>query len=177
VPFRRHGCRLDWPAVARSISQLLGTSDRAAVEAAVHIYRERYATVGWCDASVYEGVPTMLGAMRRSGFVATSKAHVFAERALAHFGLASHFQRIYGPDLQGQPAGKVELLQQLIRDERIDDVLIIGDRGEDMHAATKNGLRAIGVLWGYGSERELLEAGASAVCASPAELAVYVAGL
>jgi phosphoglycolate phosphatase len=54
---------------------------------------------------------------------------------------------------------------------------MIADRAEDMSAATHNGLNAVGVTWGYGSERELLEAGATAVCASPAELAVYIVGL
>ena len=33
--------------------------------------------------------------------------------------------------------------------------------------AKKNGIAAVGVLYGYGSERELIEAGASHICATP----------
>jgi phosphoglycolate phosphatase len=46
---------------------------------------------------------------------------------------------------------------------------MIGDRVHDVRAAHANGVRAIGVLWGYGS-RDELEA-ADALVASPAALA------
>jgi phosphoglycolate phosphatase len=48
---------------------------------------------------------------------------------------------------------------------------MIGDRAADVRAAHANGLRAIGVLWGYGSEHELRTAGADALCAHPADVA------
>jgi phosphoglycolate phosphatase len=40
-----------------------------------------------------------------------------------------------------------------------------------VRAAQANGLRAIGVLWGYGSERELRKAGADVLCVEPRALA------
>nr|QQZ51021.1 hypothetical protein JKL49_07450 [Phenylobacterium glaciei] len=48
---------------------------------------------------------------------------------------------------------------------------MVGDRSYDMIAARKNGLAALGALWGYGSEAELSEAGAHALCAAPSDLA------
>ncbi|HWE19786.1 MAG TPA: HAD hydrolase-like protein [Hyphomicrobiaceae bacterium] len=53
--------------------------------------------------------------------------------------------------------------------------LMIGDRDLDVTAAARNGVRAVGVKWGYGSVQEL--AGASALCDSPRELARVVQGL
>ena len=53
---------------------------------------------------------------------------------------------------------------------------MIGDRAADVRAAHANGLRAIGVLWGYGSERELREAGAAVLCAEPRALPACLAG-
>jgi phosphoglycolate phosphatase len=44
---------------------------------------------------------------------------------------------------------------------------MIGDRSHDMIGARNNGMRGIGVLYGYGSEQELTAAGASCVCATP----------
>jgi phosphoglycolate phosphatase len=44
-------------------------------------------------------------------------------------------------------------------------------------AARANGLRSIGALWGYGSRDELLDAGADALCATPAELPACLARL
>jgi len=162
----------------QAVGDLLDTADSTAIEQAVKIYRERYATLGLYEAAVYKGVPGMLGAIRGSAFVATSKAQLFAEQVLAHFGLAKRFRRICGPDVHGQPAEKDELLQQLLRTEGIDaHAVMIGDRAEDIRAAASNGIRGVGVLWGYGSERELMKAGAAAVCTTPAELAVYLAEL
>jgi phosphoglycolate phosphatase len=44
---------------------------------------------------------------------------------------------------------------------------MIGDRSHDMIGARNNGMAAIGVLYGYGTEDELLDAGAHRVCATP----------
>ena len=47
---------------------------------------------------------------------------------------------------------------------------MVGDREFDIAGAHANGLRAIGVLWGYGSAAEFDHAGADAVIASPGEI-------
>jgi phosphoglycolate phosphatase len=39
-----------------------------------------------------------------------------------------------------------------------------------VEAAHANGLRCVGVLWGFGTEEELRAAGADAIVAEPAEL-------
>ena len=44
---------------------------------------------------------------------------------------------------------------------------MIGDREHDIKGAIANGVRPIGVLWGYGSLDELTKAGASVLCATP----------
>jgi phosphoglycolate phosphatase len=53
---------------------------------------------------------------------------------------------------------------------------MIGDRAGDVVSARANGIRSIGVLWGYGSESELEGAGADVVCRSPADLPACLAG-
>ncbi len=54
---------------------------------------------------------------------------------------------------------------------------MIGDREFDVTAAARNGMRAVGVTWGYGSAEELTAAGAAALCDSPDGLAEAVLGL
>ena len=44
---------------------------------------------------------------------------------------------------------------------------MIGDRSHDMVGAGNNGMKGIGVLYGYGSRDELIGAGALHVCATP----------
>jgi len=51
-----------------------------------------------------------------------------------------------------------------------DAAVMIGDRAVDIRGARANSIRSIGVLWGYGSEQELVEAGADRLCVAPAEL-------
>ena len=102
-------------------------------------------------------------------FVATSKAHVFADRIIDHFGLRSHFERVFGAELDGTRVEKSDLLEYALKQASVDPskTLMIGDRSHDMVGAKNNGMKGIGVLYGYGSRDELLEAGAHHVCATP----------
>ena len=47
---------------------------------------------------------------------------------------------------------------------------MIGDRRYDMEGAARHGMRAVGVLWGFGDADELRAAGARALVESPAAL-------
>lgn len=47
---------------------------------------------------------------------------------------------------------------------------MIGDRSHDVVGARSNGMTAIGVLYGYGSEAELRDAGAHHICGAHPEL-------
>jgi phosphoglycolate phosphatase len=169
------------PPLRRGFATLLDTTDRAEIEEAMRLYRERYSVTGLYEARVYDGVPEMLravGALAPAVFVATAKAAVFAERVVRHFALDHHFARVYGPELDGRLDDKAELLAHLLSAERLKPsaTVMIGDRATDVLAAHANGVRAIGVLWGYGSEDELREAGADVVCAEPRALAACLTG-
>ena len=61
------------------------------------------------------------------------------------------------------------MLEYALRTTSVDPskTLMIGDRSHDMIGARNNGIRGIGVLYGYGSKDELIEAGALHVCATP----------
>jgi phosphoglycolate phosphatase len=54
--------------------------------------------------------------------------------------------------------------------------IMVGDRLHDVHGAKENALPSVGVLWGYGSERELLEAGATHVVRDMPELLTLLTG-
>jgi phosphoglycolate phosphatase len=48
--------------------------------------------------------------------------------------------------------------------------VVVGDLGDDIAAARQNGVRAVGVTWGYGGRQELEAAGASVFAHSTADL-------
>jgi phosphoglycolate phosphatase len=170
------------PSLRGTFATLLETSDRALVERALALYREQYAETGLFENHVYDGVARMLDdapLVASAAFVATLKPKVYADRIVHHFGLARHFDGVYGPELEGRFDDKAELLAHLLAVEKIAsaNAVMIGDRAGDIVAARANGVRSVGVLWGYGSRAELLDAGADGLCESPGELASRLARL
>jgi phosphoglycolate phosphatase len=149
------------------------------VPAAITAYRERYSRIGLFENVVYPGIREALQVLGRSYelFVCTAKPLTFAKRILERFGLADYFAGIYGSELDGTRADKRELLRWLFERERIvpRGAALIGDRKYDITAALVNGVTPVGVLWGYGTEDELREAGAGTFLTTPSELATHFA--
>jgi phosphoglycolate phosphatase len=169
------------PPLRESLAQLLGTSDASLIEQAVALYRERFSSVGMYENAVYSGVREGLLDLRRDGhqlWVATSKPHVYARQILAHFGLLPMFVAVYGSELSGERTDKPLLIRHLLGAERWDEPpCMVGDRRHDVEGAHANGLRAIGVLWGYGSRAELEAAGADVLVACMPQLVEWAGGL
>ena len=158
------------PPLRASFVRLLGAETSA--DLAVSYYRERFSDVGLYENGVYDGIGEVLTSLCASGhrlFVATSKPHVFAERIIDHFGLRDHFERVFGSELDGTRVDKSHLLEYALKQASVDPArtLMVGDRSHDMVGAKNNGMKGIGVLYGYGTRDELLDAGAHHVCATP----------
>ena len=47
---------------------------------------------------------------------------------------------------------------------------MIGDRYHDIKAGKANNIQTVGVLWGYGAQEELIEAGADLIAEEPEDL-------
>lgn len=161
------------PPLRASFVKLLG-DDREA-DRAVALYRERFSDIGLYENELYDGIGDVLTTLGNSGhrlFVATSKPHVFADRIIDHFGLRPHFNRVFGSELDGTRVEKSHLLAYALKEAAVDPckALMIGDRSHDMVGAGNNGIKGIGVLYGYGSRDELIAAGARHLCATPAEI-------
>ncbi len=146
------------------------------------LYRERFGDVGLYENAVYPDIEHILTALKASHgrlFVATSKARVFAERIIEHFGLGGYFEQVFGAELDGTRVHKGDLLAYALDNSNVDPsrALMIGDRSHDIIGAKNNGMDALGVLYGYGSRQELIEAGARHVCATPRAVLDHIMGL
>jgi phosphoglycolate phosphatase len=157
------------PPLRASFVTLLGGEAQA--DRGVAFYRERFSDVGLFENALYPDIAETLAALKPHYrlFVATSKPHVFADRIIDHFGLRPYFEHVFGSELDGVRVHKYDLLAWALERTGTDPsrALMIGDRSHDIIGARKNGMDGIGVLYGYGSEGELLEAGASHLCATP----------
>ena len=166
------------PPLRTSFVTMLG-EDRA--DLAVSLYRERFGDVGLYENSVYPDIDYVLATLKQSRarlFVATSKARIFAERIIDHFRLGSYFEHVLGAELDGTRADKGELLAYALENAAVDPrrTLMIGDRSHDIVGAKKNGMGTIGVLYGYGSREELINAGAGHLCATPRAVLDHLSG-
>ena len=105
-------------------------------------------------------------------FVATSKPELFAERIMERFGLRPYFVRTFGASLDETRTEKAEVIAYALREGSIarETALMVGDRKHDILGAKANGIRSMGVLFGYGSREELAEAGADCIAETPADV-------
>jgi len=165
------------PPLRSVLAGLLGPQCQHRVAEAIAAYRARYGEVGQYEASVYDGIPAALAALRGVATLclATSKAEVYARSIVAHFGLAGYLDEVYGPELDGTRSGKDALIAHILEQRGLvpQHVAIFGDREHDILGARANGVAAYGVAWGFAGPGELGRAGAERIFRSPAELAGF----
>lgn len=150
--------------------------DEAQCAEALKAFREYFSVKGLYENSVYEGIPEMLSALKNEGktlVVATSKPEPFARQILSYFGLDGYFAYIAGAAMDESRTKKSEVLSYAMESVGLSDpsrVLMVGDREHDVLGAKAFGIPTLGVLYGYGSEEELKQAGAYMLAKSPWEI-------
>ncbi len=171
-----------WPPLKDAFSTMFGPEETDLIATGVRFFRERFSEVGLFENEVYPDVPAMLEELRAAGHtlrIATSKPQVFAERLMVHFDLGKYFTSVHGSELDGTRSNKADLIAHLLesQDVQAGKAVMIGDRKHDIIGAKANGVRGIGVLWGYGTAEEFTECGADFCVATPGELAGVVGRL
>ncbi len=179
-PAREALYRFIGPPLIRSFSQGFDLSAEEA-RRAVALYRENYNVRGIYECRAYEGIGETLRALKARGYrltLATCKPWTLAERVLEHLGLRDCFDFISGPELDGRRNEKQEVIAYAMDELGIgspEEILMIGDRRDDVLGAKGCGINCMGVLWGFGSREELLEAGAIGAVETPADLLTFLA--
>jgi phosphoglycolate phosphatase len=163
-----------------ALPPLIGDADVGEVIAS---YRKNYVDgEAMYDTSPYPGVGDVLAALRADGrrlAVATSKPEPYAIPIVERLGFAPFFETIGGDEEDGSLPSKALVVDKVLRRlGRPDpaDVLMVGDREHDVVGARENGLRCVGVTWGYGAPGELAAAGADPICRTADELLAALGG-
>ena len=163
------------PPLTDSFRKYYGFTEDQALEA-VEYYREYFRADGIFENKVYAGIPEMLAELKKRGAtvaLATSKPYEFSVQILEHFDLRQYFDFIGAATMDGRVSRKSDVIKNLIGglgDIDTEEVLMIGDRDQDVEGAKANDLRCLGVLWGYGSREELLGAGADYLASVPSDI-------
>ena len=167
------------PPLVDSFQKYYGFSPKQAEQAVVY-YREYFRETGLFENEVYDGVEDLLSSLKSAGkrvILATSKPEVFARQILDYFGLTRYFDVIAGALLDGSRMHKADVIAYALDTAGITDkssVVMVGDREQDVKGAEKTGLPCIGVLYGYGSRKELSTAGADHIVETVDELNQYL---
>ena len=166
------------PPLYRSYMKYYGFS-RADAEKAVSVYREYFSDKGLFENELYPGCAEMLAALSEHGrvFLATSKPAVFARKILSHFDLARYFTFVAGSELDGRRIDKAEVIGYVLSNGGAirENSVMTGDRSHDILGAKAAGIPSVGVLYGYGNEKELRDAGADFIVSDLPELAGLLA--
>jgi phosphoglycolate phosphatase len=139
-------------------------------------FRKVYRPLSLELAATYPGVPEMLADMSRVARlgVVTSKPADYARPILERLDFAEYFEVIEGPDVDTEVEPKVVTLQRGLATMDVESserqILMVGDRRQDVEAGRACDVQTLGVTWGFGSRQELESAGADAVINRPDQL-------
>ncbi len=164
------------PPLVGSFRDLYGMSKEKA-DLAVVYYREYYAVKGIFENSLYDGIVDMLEALTKANktiVLATSKPEIYANQILKYFNIYDYFTHVCGAEMDHRRTDKHEVIEYAIQTAEVTDrsrIIMVGDRHYDIYGAKKSHIDSIGVTFGYGSEKELTEAGADFIVNDAKELA------
>lgn len=176
VPGRDLLNRFIGPPLSDSFMKYCGMTEEEALQA-ISFYREYYAEKGIFENRVYDGVKDLLEELKKRDrrlIVATSKPEKFTGIILRHFGLSGYFDFFAGATMDEKRTRKKDVIAYALDRLALKDrsaAIMIGDRENDIYGARENGLKSVGVLYGYGSEKELRDAGADYIVPTPAGIA------
>lgn len=163
------------PPLVDAFMEYYGFSHEDALQAVVY-YREFFSVTGIYQNEIYDGVYDMLEELKKSGktlILATSKPQKFAEIVLDYFKITKYFDCVVGATFDGKLNYKKDVIAVAIERGGVPDkakAIMIGDRHHDIDGAKQNGLASIGVLYGFGDEKELSDAGADYIAELPKDI-------
>jgi phosphoglycolate phosphatase len=136
---------------------------------AIEFYREYYAVKGIYENKLYHGIEVVLKTLNNKNInciVATSKLEEYAVNVLQHFNIDLYFNYVVGSNLEGTLTEKEEIIKYIIEKYKLEKekTIMVGDRKYDIIGAKNNGIDSIGVLYGYGTKKELEEAKPTCLC-------------
>ncbi len=161
-----------WIGPALRVSYAALFDSAADIERAVELYRERFEMEGWREHAIYDGIGMTVEAAHAAGHrlaVVTAKNEPHARKIVSTLPFGHRFEDIIGATPDGRISHKPELIAEALARLQLnaEHCVMIGDRHMDIEGAIHHRMRGIGVLWGFGSEDELRDAGAYALVRTP----------
>ncbi len=166
------------PPLHESFMKYYGFTKEEA-DTAVAYFREYFRDTGIFENEVYDGIENLLKEIKASGrkiILATSKPEEFAKRILVHFALDRYFDFAAGATMDTSRVKKGDVIAYALKESgcSAENAVMIGDKLHDILGAKENGLASIGVLFGYGSRKELENAGADYIAETVSDIIEFI---
>ncbi len=156
----------------------VGTHQELAAEA-LSLYQSYYEKHTHDITRPYDGIPELLKALEERGLklcVLSNKPHADTQGVIRYFFPDVQWAvvrgQMEGVPVKPDPAGALAIAQEL--NVQPDECLYLGDTSVDMLTATRADMWAVGVLWGFRDEKELLENGAKLILSEPLALLTHL---
>ena len=152
----------------------VGEAHAALLDAVLGDYRALYSKHCYDTSHLYADVPEMLRGLRAEGLrltVLSNKDDGDVASVIGHYFDPSPFEiirgRLPGVPLKPDPAAALGIAREL--GVAPEDFWYLGDTATDLETAKAAGMRFIAAGWGFRTPKELREAGADCIAASPSE--------
>ena len=156
-------------------------ADAATAQALVQKYRERYNGAILNESMLYRGIVTLLENLKAAGIrigIASSKPKRYIDQLLAHYTIDKFFDAVCGVDFNADCESKASIIARCLQELGVtpEKALMVGDKSYDINGGKANGLKTVGVNWGYGSKFEFIEAGADFQAEKPMDIEAIALG-
>lgn len=137
-----------------------GMAEVNALQAIDH-YRVYYDNLNQAGTTVYERVHEDLARLKREGYrlyIATVKPTQIAEKVLSDMQLIPYFDGVAGASMGPERRDKSSIIAHALSKFGLapSRSMMVGDRDQDVEGARNNGLRSVGVTYGFGMREEIL---------------------
>ncbi|MBE6824606.1 MAG: HAD family hydrolase [Ruminococcaceae bacterium] len=167
------------PPLFSTFQNLCGLNEEEAQQA-VEIYVKLYDIDGLKRNELFEGIDDVLKKLKENGVklaICSSKHEAIATEVVKLLGVYDYFDKVCGSTIDGSRKEKEELIPYALNKlcaKDSDKVAMIGDTKFDCRGALHCCVDFIGVTYGYGTLKDMKDAGGKMFAHTPQELHKYL---
>lgn len=172
--------KLIGPPLSRTIITKYHLSEDDGAEA-MEIHRKYYKEHGIYESKLFNNVANMLDTLKSMGIVmmiATNKPENLTLPQIEHFNIGCYFHEIIGNNDTQTRGSKADFIALATKDLHLDksEILMVGDRYNDIEAGKEASLDTVGVTYGYGSLDEIKDTNPTYIVDDPMDIVEIVRG-
>ncbi|MBQ9532230.1 MAG: HAD-IA family hydrolase [Eubacterium sp.] len=138
-------------------------------------FRERYGKEGIYESCLYDGIEELIKSLKADGLklaIASSKPEKYVVELLEKFDIYKYFDIVCGVSFTADCEPKQSIVARALEGLGVtnEEAIVVGDKFYDIDGAKANGVKSIGVVWGYGTKFELIECSADYIAEKPGDI-------